>query len=198
MAWKAAERGSLVNRFLTVLLPVQDAQATLAETVEEVLDAAAALTDRFELLIIDDGSADATGEVAHELTRHYPQVRTIRHSRPLGHEAALQTGLAQSQGEIVLVRDKGSLTMARLPHGNRPARPNYSGPPEAACPGGVAGSGLPEGDSPIFVAFAHKNWDSPRPRRPLWVGSPRRDYAECYSFPICADPACGPLAARLG
>ena len=125
MAWKAAERGSLVNRFLTVLLPVQDAQATLAETVEEVLDAAAALTDRFELLIIDDGSADATGEVAHELTRHYPQVRTIRHSRPLGHEAALQTGLAQSQGEIVLVRDKGTLTMARLPHGNRPARPNY-------------------------------------------------------------------------
>jgi dolichol-phosphate mannosyltransferase len=114
-----------VNRFLTVLLPVQDVQATLAQTVEEVLDTAAALTDRFELLIIDDGSADATSEVAHELTRHYPQVRAIRHSRPLGQEAALRTGLAQSQGEVVLVRDGGCLTMARLPHGNRPARPNY-------------------------------------------------------------------------
>ncbi len=114
-----------MKRLLTVLLPVQDAQATLAETVEDVLDAAAAMTDRFELLIIDDGSADATSEVAHELTRHYPQVRAIRHSRPLGREAALRTGLAKSRGEVVLVRDKGGRTMARLPHVNQPGRPNY-------------------------------------------------------------------------
>jgi glycosyltransferase involved in cell wall biosynthesis len=119
------ERKSLVKRLLTVLLPVQNAQATLAGTVEEVLDATAALTDRFELLIIDDGSADATSEVAHELTRHYPQVRTIRHGKPMGRDAALRTGLAESQGEQVFVHDGDRRTMARLAHGIRPARPNY-------------------------------------------------------------------------
>jgi dolichol-phosphate mannosyltransferase len=116
-----------LERSLTVLLPVQDAQATLTETVEEVLDVAAELTDRFELLIIDDGSADATSEIAHELTRHYPQVRAIRHSKPLGRDAALRTGLSQSRGEVIFVRDKDRRSMERLHQASRPARPNYMG-----------------------------------------------------------------------
>ena len=114
-----------MERSLTVLLPVQDAQATLTETVEEVLDVAAELTDRFELLIIDDGSADATSEIAHELTRHYPQVRAIRHAMPLGRDAAVRTGLAESQGEVVFVRDKGHRRMERLHQASRLPRPNY-------------------------------------------------------------------------
>ncbi len=114
-----------MERSLTVLLPVQDAQATLAETVEEVLEAAADLTDRFELLIIDDGSADATGEIAHELMCHYPQIRTIRHSRPMGRDAALRSGLAESRGEMVFVRDADRGAIKQLHQAARPGRPNY-------------------------------------------------------------------------
>ena len=44
---------------LSVLLPVKNAQATLAATVQEILDVAADLSERFELLILDDGSSDA-------------------------------------------------------------------------------------------------------------------------------------------
>ena len=116
-----------MERSLTVLLPVQDVQSTLADTVAEVLEAASDLTDRFELLIIDDGSTDATCEVTEELIRHYPQVRAIRHSRPLGHDAALRTGLAQSHGEVVFVREPGHSTMQRLPRVSKPLRPNYLG-----------------------------------------------------------------------
>jgi glycosyltransferase involved in cell wall biosynthesis len=127
------ERNLAVERSLTVLLPVQDAQATLTETVEEVLDVAAELTDRFELLIIDDGSADATSEIAHELTRHYPQVRAIRHSKPLGRDAALRTGLAQSRGEVVFVRDKGRGTIEKLLLHSRPGRPNFISRPKRSA-----------------------------------------------------------------
>jgi glycosyltransferase involved in cell wall biosynthesis len=114
-----------LERSLTVLLPVHDAQDTLADTVAEVLDTASDLTDRFELVIIDDGSTDATSEVADELVRHYPQVRAVRHARPLGREAALSTGLAQSHGEVVVVRARSGRTLERLPHTAKPARPNY-------------------------------------------------------------------------
>jgi cellulose synthase/poly-beta-1,6-N-acetylglucosamine synthase-like glycosyltransferase len=121
-----------VQRLLSVLLPVKDAQATLADSVHEILDVAADSGDRFELLIIDDGSTDATSEVAHELTRHYPQVRVVRHGTPLGREAAIRTGLQRSQGEAVLLGDKdhgfrviqhAQHVSGRIP--SRPAAPNY-------------------------------------------------------------------------
>ena len=72
-----AERTSPVPNSLSVLLPVKNAQATLAATVQEILDVAADLSEQFELLIIDDGSSDATSEIATELTQNYPQVRAV-------------------------------------------------------------------------------------------------------------------------
>lgn len=135
-----------MKRSLTVLLPVRDAQSTLVDTVTQVLELASDMTDHFELLIIDDASSDATSEVAHELTRHYPQVRIFRHSRPLGRDVALQTGLAQSRGEVVLVPDtdrsdpqagqgKSAARTAPTSGGlrqrfhriSKPGRPNYLG-----------------------------------------------------------------------
>jgi glycosyltransferase involved in cell wall biosynthesis len=121
-----------VQRSLSVLLPVKDAQATLSDSVHEILDVVADSGDRFEVLIIDDGSTDATNEVAHELTRHYPQIRLLRHHTPLGREEAIRTGLKQSQGEVVLLRDKKhsyciieQRPRPSKPASSRPARPNY-------------------------------------------------------------------------
>ena len=120
-----------MQRSLTVLLPVKDAQATLNDSVHDVLDLVADSIDRFEILIVDDGSTDATCEVAHELTRHYPQVRFVRHGLPLGREAAIRTGLSRSQGEVVVMRDE-NLSFRILQHRSplkhtpsRPTRPNY-------------------------------------------------------------------------
>ena len=116
---------------LSVLLPVKDAQATLTALVHDHLDLATDLGDHFELLIIDDGSADATSELAHELRHDYPQIRVVRHGMPLGREAAIRTGLERSCGEKVIVRDEkgGFRVLERRPAGqhapSRPARPNY-------------------------------------------------------------------------
>ena len=85
------------------------------------------LNERFELLIIDDGSSDATNEVAIELSRNYPQVRTLRNDKPMGDELALRAGLAQSRGDVVYVRDAGHPTFERIAWSSQPARPNYLG-----------------------------------------------------------------------
>jgi len=122
-----------VQRSLSVLLPVKDAQSTLNDSVAEILDVASDSGGRFEVLIIDDGSSDATNEVAHEITRHYPQVRLVRHEMPLGREAAIRTGLERSRGEVVVLRDGcpgGFRVIERRLRGprhvpSRPARPNF-------------------------------------------------------------------------
>jgi glycosyltransferase involved in cell wall biosynthesis len=93
-----------LQRPLTILLPVRNAQSTLADTVGQLLDLAADMSERFEILIIDDASTDATSEVVHDLRTRYPQIRIITCKKPLGEEAAVRLVSAQIRGEVARVR----------------------------------------------------------------------------------------------
>ena len=122
-----------MQRMLTVLMPVKNAQDTLIESVVDVLDMAVDTERRFELLIIDDCSTDATSEVAAELASYYPQVRFVRHEMPLGYAESVRTGLRHCRGELVAVCEgrppKFRMVERRLPApvhaASRPAEPNF-------------------------------------------------------------------------
>jgi glycosyltransferase involved in cell wall biosynthesis len=90
----------------SVLLPVYNAQGHLEALVGEVLEVLSELVGRFELAILDDGSTDDTAHVVHDLAARYPQIRVIRHPVRLGLAEAIQTGLDNTQGEIILVGDE--------------------------------------------------------------------------------------------
>ena len=87
---------------LSLLLPVHNVQATLAGDVAKLLDTLPELTAWFDLLIIDDGSTDATCEIAEELVTEYPQVRLIRHAMRRGVEASWRIGLGRTDAPIVV------------------------------------------------------------------------------------------------
>jgi len=90
---------------LSVLLLVRNAQGKLAREVERLIETASELTSRFDVVIIDDASTDATEEIAWELSARHAQVQLVRQPRPLGPVAALRTGLACTSGQWVLVSD---------------------------------------------------------------------------------------------
>ena len=94
-----------MERSLSVLLPVENAQSSLAETVSRILEVLPELTETFELVIIDDGSTDATIEVADELEARYPQVRVVHHGDRRGRAAALKSGVNRSEGDVLFVAD---------------------------------------------------------------------------------------------
>jgi hypothetical protein len=71
--------------------------------VEALLEVLPELTARFEVVVVDDGSTDATIEVADELATYYPQVTALRHAMPRGRAAALRTGLGRSTGDVLLL-----------------------------------------------------------------------------------------------
>ncbi|MBN2293104.1 MAG: glycosyltransferase family 2 protein [Pirellulales bacterium] len=99
-------KGRLVEHSLSVLLPVRNNQDTLSATVTEILEVLPELTSRFELVIIDDGSTDATVEIADELSARFPQVLLATHGETKGSAEALRTGLKRSRGEIIFIRDE--------------------------------------------------------------------------------------------
>jgi len=90
---------------LTLLLTVHNDESRLEQRVHELLDAAPEITRRFEIVIVDDGSQDATEEIAHDLARRFPQVRTVRHTLPRGRETSVATGRLAADGRVVIVQN---------------------------------------------------------------------------------------------
>lgn len=60
---------------------------------------------RYEIIIVEDGSPDRTGEVADELAARHEHVRVIHHERNLGYGMALRTGFTQAKLDYVFYTD---------------------------------------------------------------------------------------------
>lgn len=88
--------------WLSVVMPAYNEEPTLRESVEAVLRKAPSLG---ELVLVNDGSSDRTGEIADRLARSDERVRVIHHARNQGKTAALKTGFAATRGEVVIVQD---------------------------------------------------------------------------------------------
>lgn len=89
---------------LSVVVPCYNESATVEELCAEVKAACAGLVD-LELLLVNDGSADNTLELARELAAADPAIRLLSFSRNFGKEAAMLAGLRASTGDAVIIMD---------------------------------------------------------------------------------------------
>lgn len=81
---------------LTVFFPVYNDEHTIERITQKALEVCRSLTDDYEIIIIDDGSPDRSGEIADRLAAEHDCVRAIHHGRNRGYGAAVRTGLAAS------------------------------------------------------------------------------------------------------
>jgi glycosyltransferase involved in cell wall biosynthesis len=84
-------------------MPVFNERRTVEQAIERVLEASLPVSDR-ELIVIDDGSTDGTGELLRD-REWTDSVRLLEHGRNLGKGAAVRTGLAQAGGEVTTIMD---------------------------------------------------------------------------------------------
>jgi len=91
---------------LSLFFPVYNEEQNLEATAAGAVDALAGLgLKQFEVIIVDDGSADRTGPLADAIAARDPRVRVVRHPRNLGYGHALRAGFAAARYEYVFYTD---------------------------------------------------------------------------------------------
>jgi len=85
-------------------VPVRNEEDNLAPLIAEI---AKALDGRWvhEIVYVNDGSTDTTGDKLTELKKTYPQLRQIRHAASAGQSAAVRSGVRAARGAIVATLD---------------------------------------------------------------------------------------------
>jgi glycosyltransferase involved in cell wall biosynthesis len=94
---------------LSIIMPVYNEIATIAEIIHRVLNAPVSLQK--EVIIVDDCSTDGTGQYLQDLVKDSgpgiegATLKLLFHEQNRGKGAAIQTGIAQASGTIILIQD---------------------------------------------------------------------------------------------
>lgn len=95
----------VANFLLSVTLPCFNEQEVLKATYGRLVEVLGNRDFRLQIVLVDDGSADLTPCIAAELAQQDPRVKVVLLSRNFGHQAAVSAGLANADGDAVVVMD---------------------------------------------------------------------------------------------
>jgi glycosyltransferase involved in cell wall biosynthesis len=90
---------------VSVIVPAFNEKETITPLVERIIKTFKENQIEGEVIIIDDGSTDGTGQIADALSKKYGNVKAFHHKRNLGKSAALNTGFKHIDGDIVVTID---------------------------------------------------------------------------------------------
>ena len=102
---------------LSVFFPAYNDALSLPELVRKTFATLEPCVADYEVVVIDDGSRDRTGEVLAELRREFgPWLRVVTHAHNRGYGGALRSGFAAAQKEFVFYTDgDGQYDVGELP-----------------------------------------------------------------------------------
>jgi len=104
------------NHGISVFFPAFNDAGSIGTLVEAALEVLPNLTNDFEVIVVNDGSTDATADILNELARTNPLVRIIHHQRNLGYGAALQSGFRTARKDLIFYTDgDGQYDVRELP-----------------------------------------------------------------------------------
>lgn len=99
-----------MNTFISIVVPCYNEEAVLETTQQRLKSVCDSLMkenliEDYELLFINDGSRDRTGELLSQYGQENPRIKSIQLSNNFGHQAALTAGLNHAKGDMVVSID---------------------------------------------------------------------------------------------
>ncbi|MCA9391773.1 bifunctional glycosyltransferase family 2/GtrA family protein [candidate division WWE3 bacterium] len=90
---------------LTIFFPAYNEEANIKKAVEQAAEVASAVSDDYEVLVVNDGSSDNTAGVVESLSNLNPRIKLITHGQNQGYGGALMTGFSNASKEWVFFSD---------------------------------------------------------------------------------------------
>jgi glycosyltransferase involved in cell wall biosynthesis len=90
---------------ISCIMPAYNEAANLPHIIPQTLSALRSLSSRVELIVVDDGSMDATVSVMKEMCTKFSEIVFVELSRNFGKENALSAGIDAAQGDVVILMD---------------------------------------------------------------------------------------------
>ena len=90
---------------LSVVVPCFNEEDVVSLTYRRLIEVMGNKDFRLQIVFVDDGSADRTPEIIASFSKNDTRVKTVLLSRNFGHQAAVSAGLANSDGDAVVVMD---------------------------------------------------------------------------------------------
>ncbi len=90
---------------LSVFFPAYNEEKNIRTTVVKARKVLLSIADRWEIIIVDDGSKDKTGQIAQELSKKDRRIRTVVHHPNRGYGGALKSGFSNSRYPWVAFTD---------------------------------------------------------------------------------------------
>ena len=107
-----ADHNTLIPH-ITVIVPAFNESGAIANTVSNIAYHLKALSSKWNIVVIDDGSRDGTAEVVRNL-EHTLNTTLVRFSRNFGKEYAITAGLEHAEGDVVICMDADGQHSAEL------------------------------------------------------------------------------------
>ncbi len=93
------------QHLISIVIPVYNEEEALPLFYAQLRDILAILDRDYEVIFVDDGSTDRTGEFIDKLSEENPSVNAVHFSRNFGHQAALCAGLERARGDYTISMD---------------------------------------------------------------------------------------------
>src|SRR3989304_3215259 len=90
---------------ISVFLPAYNEEANIEKAVKEAKNALERIFDDFEIIVINDGSTDRTGQISDQLAKSDPVIQVVCHPKNLGYGVALKSGFKKSSKDLVFFTD---------------------------------------------------------------------------------------------
>lgn len=90
---------------VSVVLPVFNEAQVIATLVQRVTTTVQAAGVQHELIFVNDGSTDGSGELLDQFAQNDPHIRVLHFSRNFGHQAAVEAGMEYAAGDALILMD---------------------------------------------------------------------------------------------